>query len=587
MRVLISFSIFALFLLGGVLLQSATAAPGPTYEAKCDADVVMKTRDGVGLHTDIYRPVQEGKFPVIIRRSPYGKGRAAAEGMATAARGYVYISQDVRGRESSAGEWYPFKHEAEDGYDVVEWAAALPYSNGRVGMISGSYEGITQMFAAMAAPPHLVAIYPGVTPSDMYGQLVYNDGAFMLALAQAWSGALSVGEYNRQVAPAANPEYWAKHLPLSEYPLLSIPDRREIGKYYQDWLKHPQFDAYWKAFSFEQHYEKIKIPVLHYGAWYDVFQVGTLRNYIGLKARAGTPAARAGQRLIMVPGGHAGAGPKVADIDFGKDSVFPSWEYGMRWFDWHLKGVDDGISKEKPVKLFIMGENVFRDEEDWPLARAVPTRYYLHSAGRANTAQGDGVLSTKAPTAEPTDRFVYDPASPAPTIGGATLGILNPPPGPVDQTPAAGRDDMLVYTTPPFEHATEVTGPLVLDVHVSTSVEDTDLVGKVIDVFPDGRAILLTEGILRLRYRNSFEHPELMVPGQVYRVTLDLWATANVFLPGHRLQLVVTSSSFPRYDRHPNHGGDLSGVTHPVKATTVIHHDREHPSALILPIIPR
>lgn len=587
MRVMLSFSILLPFLLGGIAARAAAAAPRQVYEVKCEPDVTMKTRDGVTLNADIYRPVQDGQYPVILRRSPYGKQRAAAEAMATAARGYIYISQDVRGRETSGGEWYPFKYEAADGYDAVEWAAALPYANGKVAMISGSYEGITQMFAATAAPPHLVAIYPGVTPSDMYGQLVYNDGAFMLALAQAWSGALSVGEFNRRVAPAANPEYWAKHLPLSDYPMLSIPDLRGVGQYYHDWLKHPTFDAYWKEFSFEQQYEKIKIPVLHYGAWYDVFQVGSLRNYMGLKRRGGSDAARNGQRLIMVPGGHAGAGPKIADVDFGKDSVFPSWEYGMRWFDWHLKGIDDGISQEKPVKLFIMGENVFRDEDDWPLARAISTRYYLHSAGRANTAKGDGLLSTEPPQAEPADRFVYDPANPAPTIGGATLGILNPPPGPVDQAQANAREDMLVYTTPPFAQPTEVTGPLSLDAYVSSSVEDTDLVGKVIDVAPDGRAILLTEGVLRLRYRNSFAKPELMVPGQIYRVSLDLWATANLFKAGHRLQLVVTGSSFPRYDRHPNHGGDLSGVTHPVKATTVIHHDREHPSALILPVIPR
>jgi putative CocE/NonD family hydrolase len=556
-------------------------------EVMIEPNVTMKTRDGVVLNADIYRPKGGGKYPVILRRTPYGKAPAAPEGLATAARGYIYIAQDVRGRETSAGEWYPFKHEAEDGYDAVEWAAALPYSTGKVGMISGSYEGITQMYAAMAAPPHLVTIYPGVTPSDIYGQLVYNDGAFMLALAQAWSGALSVGEFARRLAPAANPDYWAQTHPLSEFPLVNIPDKTGVGRYYLDWMKHPTYDNYWKELSFERNYGKIKVPALHYTAWYDVFQVGSLRNYLGLKERAGSEAARKGQRLIIVPGGHAGAGPKIADVDFGPDSVFKSWEYGLRWFDWHLKGKDDGISKEKPVKLFIMGENVFRDEDDWPLARAVATRYYLHSNGRANSVKGDGRLSPEAPLQEAADRFIYDPAHPVPTLGGATLGIISPPPGPVEQGPLAEREDILVYTTPAFERPTEVTGPLSLEAYVSSSAEDTDLVGRLIDVAPDGKAILLTEGILRLRYRNSFEKPELMEPGRIYRVTVDLWATANVFKAGHKLRLEVTSSSFPRFDRHSNQGGDLNGVTTPTKATNVIHHDREHPSALIVPVVPR
>ena len=557
------------------------------HEITAELNVTMKTRDGVTLNADIYRPKGDGKFPVILRRTPYGKGPAGPEGISFASRGYVYIVQDVRGRETSAGEWKPFRHEAKDGYDAVEWAAALPYSNGKVGMTSGSYEGIVQLYAAMENPPHLACLYLGVTPSDVFGQLVYNDGAFMLALAQAWSGALSVGEYSKRVAPAANPAYWAKLQPLSAFPLVDVPDKQGVGKYYQEWLKHPTYDDYWKEISFERNYEKIKVPVLHWPGWYDVFLVGSLRNYAGLKARGGSEAARSGQRLVVIPGGHAGFGAKIADMDFGPGSVFEIGTHALRWFDWQLKGIDDGIGKEKPVRLFIMGENVYRGEDSWPLARAVPTRYYLRSKGRANTPQGDGWLGPDLPPDEPADRFVYDPANPMPTHGGPTLGINSPPPGPVDQRPLANRDDILAFTTPAFAKPVEVTGPLSLEAYVSSSAEDTDLLGRLIDVHPDGKAILLTEGILRLRYRNSLEKPELMVPGQVYKVTVDLWATANLFLAGHKLRLEITSSSFPRYDRHPNHGGYLAGETKPVKATTVIYHDREHPSAVILPIVPR
>jgi len=580
-------SLLALALVGGAMIVAARVAAREPYDVTCELNVAMKTRDGVTLNADIYRPKGDGKFPVILRRTPYGKASSGPEGINTAARGYVYIAQDVRGRESSGGEWYPFKHEAEDGYDTVEWAAALPYANGKVGMISGSYEGITQLFAAMAAPPHLVCTYTGVCPADMYAELVYNGGAFMQALTQAWAGALSVNEFNRRVAPAAGADYWARHEALADYPQIKVPEAREVAKYYQDWLKHPAYDDYWKAFSFAQHYDKITVPVMHWGGWYDLFAVGTLKNYAGIRDHGGSEAARKGQRLVMVPGGHAGFTRKINDVDFGENSVFQLWPHAMRWFDWHLKGIDDGISKEKPVHLFIMGENVWRDEDDWPLARAVTTRYFLHSGGHANTAKGDGRLGPDQPADEPADRYVYDPANPVPTIGGSTLGMASPAAGPSDQRSLEGRADILSYVTPAFEKSTEVTGPISLDAYFSTSVEDTDLIGRVIDVYPDGRAIILSEGVLRLRYRDSFEKPELMKPGQVYHVNVDLWATANVFLPGHKLRLEITSSSYPRFDRHPNHGGDLSGVVHPVAATSLIHHDHDHPTALVLPIVPR
>lgn len=567
---------------------STVDSPAKRYAIVAEVNVPMKTRDGVTLNADVYRPQEAGRHPVILRRTPYGKSSAGPEGIYFAQQGYVYIAQDVRGRETSGGDWYPFIHEAKDGYDAVEWAAALPYSNGRVGMTSGSYEGIVQLFAAMEAPPHLVCLFMGVTPSDIYHQLAYNDGAFMLALAQAWCGALSVNESNRRTQPAASAEYWAKFRPLTEYPLITVREGPpNVGTYYGDWLKHPTYDDYWKSISFERAYAKIKVPVFHWPAWYDVFLVGSLRNYVGLREQAGSEAARKGQKMIVLPGGHAGFGAKIGELDFGPGSVFEIGASALRWFNWHLKGIDDGISKEKPVRIFVMGDNVYRDEDDWPLARAISTRYYLHSGGAANTPQGDGRLSLDRPAAEAPDRFVYDPANPVPTHGGATLGIGSPPPGPLDQRPLGQRADILAYTTEALAKETEVTGPLALEVYVSSSVEDTDLVGRLIDVHPDGRAILLSEGILRLRYRDSRESPKLMTPGDVYQVRVDLWATSNVFKVGHRIRLEITSSSYPRYDRHPNHGGDLSGTTHPVKATNTIFHDADHPSALILPLIPR
>jgi putative CocE/NonD family hydrolase len=454
-------------------------------------------------------------------------------------------------------------------------------------MIGGSYPGIVQLLAAIENPPHLVAIHPGVAPSGIYEQLIYQDGAFLQSLAQAWGASVALNEHHRNIRESANLTYWDWRIPPAQHPLLDLGSVGGLAPYYRDWIRHPTLDAYWKRWSFERMYDRIKVPVFHVGAWYDCFQAGTLRNYAGLRTQAGTAVARTGQRLLMMPGGHAGPEPQVGEMDFGPASPLPLWEMSLRWFDWHLKGLDNGMANERPVKLFVMGDNVYRDEDEWPLARAVPTRMYLRSQGKANSLAGDGRLSRDAPGAEPPDRFVYDPANPVPTHGGATLGIVSPGPGPRDQRVVEGRPDVLVYTSEALTEELEVTGPVSLEVYVSSSAVDTDLVGKLVDVWPDGRAINLTEGILRLRYRNSFEKPELMNPGQVYKVTLDLWSTANVFKPGHRLRLEVTSSSFPRFSRNLNHGGSPEKSSFSVIATNVIHHDADHPSALILPVVPR
>jgi hypothetical protein len=245
------------------------------------------------------------------------------------------------------------------------------------------------------------------------------------------------------------------------------------------------------------------------------------------------------------------------------------------------------VDREKPVRVFVMGRNVWRDEDDWPVARAVETRYYLHSGGKANSAGGDGALSAAPPAAEPPDSYADDPENPVPTLGGPVLGDTERyPPGPLDQRKVEGRSDVLVYTTPAFEKDVEVIGPVSLELHVSSSALDTDFTGKLVDVAPDGTAINLTEGILRARYRTSMGKAELMTPGAVTKLRVDLWSTANVFLAGHRLRLEVASSSFPRFDRNPNTGASPEAGGKGVVATNVIYHDRDHPSALILPVLP-
>ena len=557
------------------------------YDVIVERNVPAKMRDGVVLRADIYRPKADGKFPVLLTRSPYDKRGNAEFGLLGAAHGYVVVAQDVRGRYTSEGEWYTFKHESQDGFDTVEWAAALPYSNGMVGMFGGSYVGATQMLTAIAAPPHLAGILPIVTASNYHENWTYQGGAFEQWFDQSWTTGLSANAFDRRMARDSYATRWDAKLPLADYPLLDPGTPAGLADYYVDWLAHPAFDDYWKQLSIEDHYSQIQVPALHVAAWYDLFQDGSLRNYMGIKAHGGSEAARNGQRLVVIVGGHAGSGPVIGEVDFGKDSVFDEDALALRWYDYLLKGIDNGMGSEKPVQIFVMGKNAWRSEPDWPLERAQSTRYYLHSQGNANTLSGTGTLATSVPAAEPADKYTYDPADPAPTHGGPLCcDGGHQPGGAFDQRPVENRADVLVYTTPAFKQDTEVTGNITLELYASSSAVDTDFTGKVVDVGPDGFARNVTEGILRGRYRSSREKAELMNPEEVYKLTLNLWSTSNVFLAGHKLRLEVTSSNFPRFDRNLNTGENQAHSTRMVKAVNAIYHDAKHPSALIVPVVP-
>lgn len=575
----------SLVTLAALLSLHAHQSASEKFEITLDANVPMTTRDGVTLRADIYRPQVDGKFPVLLQRAPYDKRIYVKEALLAAQRGYVYIVQDSRGRFASDGEWYPFRDEGRDTYDAVEWAAALPYSNGKVAMTGISYVAVPQLLGAMTAPPHLVAIYPGITASDYHEHWVYHGGTLSQSFSQGWSQYFTQSEVMRRATKLQSPPLTGA-APAAEWAPLESFSTTNLAPWFRDWIAHPSFDDYWRQWSAEKNYEKIKVPALHWGAWYDLFMPGAIRNYRGLKTRGGSDAARNGQRMVISTGGHAGVGRKIGAIDFGAASDFDFISYGLRWFDWVLKGIDDGISKEKQVRLFIMGKNIWRDEDDWPLARAQATRYHLRSGGKANTLLGDGILSPTAPADDPADTYVYDPANPTPSYGGHLSSPAGVGAGPQDQRAIEGRDDILVYTTAPFAQDTEITGPIALELYVSSSAVDTDFTGKLVDVWPDGTAMNLCEGILRARYRDSAEKPELMNPGQIYQLTLDLGATANVFLVGHRRRLEVASANFPRFSRNPNTGAQPETTRVGIKATNTVYHDAKHPSALILPVIP-
>ena len=564
-------------------------------------NVEMKMRDGVTLKADVYRPAGDGMFPVLLQRTPYNKDNAADFARKAVTHGFMVVVQDVRGRYTSEGEWYTFKHETDDGYDTIEWAAALPHSNGKVGMWGGSYVGATQMLAAIGHPPHLAGICPVVTASNYHENWTYQGGALEQWFDESWMSGLAQDTLNRKIHAATNALVGDTVLPLTDYPTFNVSagnnsgglgDGRqlthELAPYFLDWLAHPTYDSYWKQWSIAENYDKIQVPALTVAAWYDIFQGGSLRNYLGLHEHAGSEAARSAQRLLVIIGGHAGNDRKVGDVDFGPDAAFDEDQITLDWYDYLFLGKQNQFADAAhPVRIFVLGKNEWRNEAAWPLARAKETSYYLSSDGKANSATGDGALVTAKLKNDAADTFVYDPATPVSTIGGPLCCDGNHmPAGPRDQRPVEARPDVLVYSTPPLERDTEVTGPVTLDLFAKSSAVDTDFTAKLVDVWPNGFAQNLTEGILRTSFREStLGEPKPITPGQVYEYKIDVWSTSNVFLKGHRIRLEVSSSNFPRFDRNLNTGKRAADSSDFVKATNTILHDSEHPSALVLPVV--
>jgi len=568
----------------------------------------MQTRDGVTLRADVYRPDAPGRFPVLLSRLPYNKHLRPRPGDIDyfVERGYGVIMQDTRGRFSSDGdEYYALIWEMPDGYDAVEWAASLPWADGNVGTMGQSYLGATQYLLAPSRPPHLKAAFPVSAAADFHQCWVYHTGgafefgwqipyAILMArdsLERQDLTAPLLATLERDLIPAPTP--FAQPLSDQAYrrlPLMVWGDLlRPVARYLTDYLRHPEDGPYWWAINVERQHANINTPMYHVTSWYDIFLRGGLAHFCGLRQHAMTAEARTQQKILIGPWSHrfpytSPTSQGTGDIDFGPNAGIALHETQLRWFDYYLKGINTGILEEAPVKIFVMGANVWRDEQEWPLARTHYTPYYLHSQGQANSLRGDGRLDPVVPGEEPADRFIYDPHDPVPTCGGNTLII---PMGVQDQRQVETRQDVLVYTSGPLTTPLEVTGPLVVTLYAASSTPDTDFTAKLVDVRPDGYAQNLADGIIRARYRTSRMIPTLLTPGQVHELTIDLWATSHVFLPGHSLRLEIASSNFPRFDRNLNTGEDQATGSRWQTAAQTIFHDQRYPSHIRLPVIPR
>lgn len=587
-----------------------TAAPkiadirGP-YEVRRIEDVAMRTRDGVTLIADIYQPEAADLRPTLVRRTPYGKNLndLAAdfnEAHYYASHGYLTVVQNTRGRYGSEGTWYPFVYEGKDGYDVIEWAAELSKSNGRIGTFGQSYGALSQYLAAAQRPPHLVTAIAVSAYLGSFDNYWYNQGGLELAwllsyfMNMARDVLTSSGDTDRLaelekmlVDPSERfspmTDEALRHLPVSDW----IERFGPGAPFLADVLDHPQDDSYWWKTDMSRQLQNIDIPVLHVGSWYDIANRDTPRYFAGVGQQAASESSRRHQALFMGPWGHllpynqptsGGAG----DIDFGPQATYPMLEMQRNWFDHFLRDGLTGLPQAR-VRIFVMGENTWRDETQWPPETAADVNYYLHSGGRAAEAIDDGALTPEPHRSDEagSDSFTYDPADPVPTAGGRFVGG-----GVANQADNQHRTDVVTFTCPtPVRDRLEITGEILLTLYASTDSTDTDFTAVLSDVHPDGFVQNIAEGLCRLRFRDSLRDPQPADPGEIYQLRITMGNTSHVFKAGHRLRLHISSSDFPRFDRNLNSYAPLNrGVAYRTAHQTIFH-SQAHPSALTLPVV--
>jgi len=566
--------------LAALLLSGIQAAAADRYPVKIEYDQRARMRDGVSLSADVFRPDAPGRFPVILVRTPYDNASPtyARQGLYWASRGYVYVIQDVRGRGESEGEFYPLVHEAEDGYDTQTWCGTAPWSSGKVGTTGGSYLGWTQVYPAGLRNPHLAAMISIVTPPDPTRNFPIQHGVYGVTTV-SWLAYIS-GKTLQDTS----------HIDLmAAYRTLPLRDMDEgFGRRiraWKDWFDHPTLDEYWKEQSYQEQLLDATVPILHVSGWYDDVLVGTTENYVNLTTRGTTAEARSRQWLLIGPWGHrVNTSRRLGDVDFGPEALIDFDAVQLRWFDHWLKGDDNGVESDPKVRIFVMGENQWRNENEWPVGRTRTVEYFLRSGGRANSLFGDGRLEPSPPEDEPADTFRYDPENAVPFITEPNFSQVG---GPDDYRPVERRDDVLVYSTAPFTEPLEICGPLTVRLHAASSARDTDWTAKILDVHPDGFAQRLNDGVVRARFRRSTEEESFLEPGRVESYDIDAWSTCVLMGEGHRLRLEISSSAFPKFDRNLNTGGRIGMETKGIVAEQSVYHDREHPSRVLIPVVPR
>jgi putative CocE/NonD family hydrolase len=553
-------------------------------------------RDGTALRADVYRPDAEGEFPVLVERVAYElTSRCRENGEYYARRGYVMVGQNVRGAFASEGTFVLLRDdgwgERQDGYDTIEWAGRQPWSNGRVGMLDGSYSGCTQYYVAPTRPPHLTALFVREGGNDLYRDLVFRGGAHWL-FYRDWTFQTMLSHLKH---PTADPDRIAARERLEEasretdrwhrhFPLLDCPPLEGVADWYFRDLRHPNAGPYWWDVDATRELAEVDVPIFHLGGWFDTFLDATLRAFQGIRARGATARCRETQRLVVGPWVHGPANvgqSRVGELDFGPNAAWDLHDHRVAWYDYWLKGIANDVLVGPPVQIFLMGANRWLGFDAWPPLGIVDQPFYFHAGtGPSADSLNNGHLSVMPPAAgDDPDRYQYDPEDPVPSLH---HGLDT---GPKDHRPIEGR--VLTYTSEVLKRDLTVIGPVRAIIHGASSAPDTDWVIRLCDVWPDGRSMSVCDGIRRARYRESLENPSLLATGESYRFEIDLWATAQVFAAGHRVRVEVTSSEFPRYDRNLNAGGTFGEETEGRIALNTVFHDAERPSHILLPVLDR
>jgi len=549
--------------------------------AVVERDVMVAMRDGVKLATDIARPRDERRHPVVLLRTPYGKNLGPAARLLR--EGYAFVAQDVRGRFKSEGEFYPFIHDFNDAHDTIAWLLQQPWCDGKVGMIGGSYLGFTQLAAAVTDPPGLKCINPVVPPANFDNGCIFNDGALRQELVQGW--LIGQAWRSKRVARREVPrqelmrwiryrtlQSWCEHLPLRDPGPIALGGS-SYARAWRDMMDNWENPGYWADRSAALRPEKIKVPTLIVAGFFDIFAREDINLLVALRSRGGSALAREHSHLIIGPWVH-GIGRPAGNLNF-PDAARALAGLREKWLARWLKGLPNETDRLPPVRAYLMGRGRWLDLKTWPPPESKPTRFYL---------SGKSLATTPPRANEPPSVFTYDPQNPVRTLGGNNLMIIK---GVHDHRRLAQRPDVLTFISEPLNRDLVVVGRLKAHLFVSTDGPDTDFTAMLLDVRPDGYAANIQDGIVRLRYRRGRGKPQLVEPSEIVEVDIDLWSTAYTFKAGHRLGLYISSSNFPRFDRNLNVAQRPPEWTTPRKATNKVFHDPTHPSYVELPLLNR